>query len=60
MFEFVSKENTMTAKGYQLKLTFQDIYCNVKGMFVVEGLIDRWIGWMVRVEFCLWRGLLGC
>jgi transposase len=48
LFRSVSKENTKTAKVYQLKLTFQDIYRNVRGRFVAKGLIDRWIGWVVR------------
>lgn len=48
VFESVSKENTMTAKAYQLKLTFQDIYRNVRGRFVAKGLIDKWMGWAVR------------
>ena len=44
----VTKENTKTAKVYQMKLTFQDIYRNAKCRAVAEELINKWLNWAVR------------
>ena len=44
----LSKENLKTAKAYQMKLTFQDIYHNVYDPEVAEGTIKKWLSWAVR------------
>ena len=44
----IAKENTKTAKLYQMKLTFQDIYRNAKCRKVAETLLEKWINWAVR------------
>ena len=44
----LSKENLKTAKSYQMKLTFQDIYANVFDPETAEGAIKKWLSWAVR------------
>lgn len=41
-------ENLKTAKVYQMKLTFQDIYRNVKEPKAAEEAIKKWLSWAVR------------
>lgn len=41
-------ENLKTAKVYQMKLTFQDIYRNIKEPAVAEAAIRKWLSWAVR------------
>jgi len=44
----LSKENLRTAKVYQMKLTFQDIYSNIEDAATAEAAIRKWISWAVR------------
>lgn len=44
----LSKENLRTAKVYQMKLTFQDIYSNIEDAATAEAAIKKWISWAVR------------
>jgi transposase len=41
-------ENLKTAKVYQMKLTFQDIYRNIREPEVAEAAIKKWLSWAVR------------
>jgi transposase len=41
-------ENLRTAKVYQMKLTFQDIYRHVKEPEAAEASIKKWLSWAVR------------
>lgn len=41
-------ENLKTAKVYQMKLTFQDIYRNIRESQVAEEAIKKWLSWAVR------------
>jgi transposase len=41
-------ENLKTAKVYQMKLTFQDIYRTVREPEVAEEAIKKWLSWAVR------------
>jgi len=41
-------ENLKTAKVYQMKLTFQDIYRNISEPQVAEVAIKKWLSWAVR------------
>ena len=41
-------ENTKTAKVYQMKLTFQDIYRSIKEPKAAEEAINKWLSWAVR------------
>jgi transposase len=41
-------ENLKTAKVYQMKLTFQDIYRNVIEPEAAEAAIKKWLSWAVR------------
>lgn len=41
-------ENTKTAKVYQMKLTFQDIYRNIKEKYAAESAIKKWLSWAYR------------
>jgi transposase len=41
-------ENLKTAKVYQMKLTFQDIYRHVKEPAAAEAAIKKWLSWAVR------------
>lgn len=41
-------ENLKTAKVYQMKLTFQDIYRNIKDPIAAEAAIKKWLAWAVR------------
>jgi transposase len=41
-------ENLKTAKVYQMKLTFQDIYRNVREPEAAEAAIKKWLSWAVR------------
>jgi transposase len=44
----ISKENTKTAKVYQMKLTFQDIYRNIYETAAADAAIRKWLSWAVR------------
>jgi len=44
----LSKENLKTAKAYQMKLTFQDIYRDAKTQDEARLLIDKWLSWADR------------
>ena len=46
--ETLSFENLKTAKVYQMKLTFQDIYNNIREPIAAEAAIKKWLGWAVR------------
>lgn len=41
-------ENLKTAKVYQMKLTFQDIYRNIKEPKAAMEAIKKWLSWAVR------------
>ena len=41
-------ENLKTAKVYQMKLTFQDIYRNINEPHIAEEAIEKWLSWAVR------------
>jgi len=41
-------ENLKTAKVYQMKLTFQDIYRHIKEPKAAEEAIKKWLSWAVR------------
>jgi transposase len=41
-------ENLKTAKVYQMKLTFQDIYRNIRETEAAEVAIKKWLSWAVR------------
>jgi len=41
-------ENLKTAKVYQMKLTFQDIYRNIREPEAAEAAIKKWLSWAVR------------
>jgi transposase len=41
-------ENLKTAKVYQMKLTFQDIYRNIKDPIAASAAIKKWLAWAVR------------
>jgi len=41
-------ENLKTAKVYQMKLTFQDIYRNIRDPEEAEKAIKKWLSWAVR------------
>ena len=41
-------ENLKTAKVYQMKLTFQDIYRNIREPLIAEEAINKWLSWAVR------------
>jgi transposase len=41
-------ENLKTAKVYQMKLTFQDIYRSVREPKAAEAAIRKWLSWAVR------------
>ena len=41
-------ENLKTAKVYQMKLTFQDIYRSVREPEAAEAAIKKWLSWAVR------------
>ena len=41
-------ENLKTAKVYQMKLTFQDIYRSIKEPKAAEEAIKKWLSWAVR------------
>ena len=41
-------ENLKTAKVYQMKLTFQDIYRTIKEPKAAEEAIKKWLSWAVR------------
>jgi len=44
----LSRENIKTAKVYQMKLTFQDIYKNIQEPEAAEVAIKKWMSWAVR------------
>jgi transposase len=44
----LSRENTKTAKVYQMKLTFQDIYRTVDDVTTADMAIKKWLSWAVR------------
>jgi transposase len=41
-------ENLKTAKVYQMKLTFQDIYRNIREPQAAQEAIKKWLSWAVR------------
>ena len=41
-------ENLKTAKVYQMKLTFQDIYRNIREPIAAAAAIKKWLAWAVR------------
>lgn len=41
-------ENLKTAKVYQMKLTFQDIYRTIRDPIAAEDAIKKWLSWAVR------------
>jgi transposase len=41
-------ENLKTARVYQMKLTFQDIYRNIREPKAAEAAIIKWLSWAVR------------
>jgi transposase len=46
--ETLRYENLKTAKVYQMKLTFQDIYKTIKEPEAAEEAIKKWLSWAVR------------
>ena len=46
--ETLRHENLKTAKVYQMKLTFQDIYRTVREPQAAEAAIKKWLSWAVR------------
>ena len=44
----LSRENTKTAKVYQMKLTFQDIYRTINDVDTADAAIKKWLSWAVR------------
>ena len=41
-------ENTKTARVYQMKLTFQDIYRNIPEPKAAKAALNKWLSWAVR------------
>lgn len=41
-------ENLRTAKVYQMKLTFQDIYRHIREPLIADRAIKKWLSWAVR------------
>jgi transposase len=48
LLETLRYENLRTAKVYQMKLTFQDIYRNIREAEAAEEAIKKWLSWAVR------------
>ena len=46
--ETLRYENLKTAKVYQMKLTFQDIYRTVREPEAAEAAVTKWLSWAVR------------
>jgi transposase len=46
--ETLRYENLKTAKVYQMKLTFQDIYRTISEPEAAEAAINKWLSWAVR------------
>ena len=46
--ETLRHENLKTAKVYQMKLTFQDIYRTIREPEAAEAAIKKWLSWAVR------------
>jgi transposase len=46
--ETLRHENLKTAKVCQMKLTFQDIYRNIREPDVAKKAIEKWLSWAVR------------
>jgi len=46
--ETLRHENLKTAKVYQMKLTFQDIYRTVSDPQAAEAAVKKWLSWAVR------------
>ena len=46
--ESLRHENLKTAKVYQMKLTFQDIYRNINEPEAAEAAIKKWLSWAIR------------
>ncbi len=42
------KRNSKTARAYQMKLTFQDVFENIKEPEMAETAIKKWLSWAVR------------
>jgi len=41
-------ENSKTARAYKMKLTFQDIYRNIRELKIAEVAINKWLSWASR------------
>jgi transposase len=48
LLKTLTKENTKTAKAYQMKLTFKDIYDNAINKEIAKMAIKKWLNWAVR------------
>jgi transposase len=48
LLETLRYENLKTAKVYQMKLTFQDIYRTIREPEAAEAAIKKWLAWAVR------------
>jgi transposase len=48
LLETLRYENLKTAKVYQMKLTFQDIYRSIREPEAAEAAIKKWLSWAVR------------
>ena len=48
LLETLRYENLKTAKVYQMKMTFQDIYRNIAEPEAAEEAIKKWLAWAVR------------
>lgn len=44
----LSSYNLKTAKAYKMKLTFQDIYREIRDPEVAEAAINKWLSWATR------------
>jgi transposase len=44
----LTKENLQTARAYQMKLTFFDIYKHINNKFNAKIAIQKWINWSMR------------
>ena len=44
----VTDSGSKTAKVYQMKLVFQDIYRDIKDLELAEEVIKKWLSWAVR------------
>jgi transposase len=51
LLETLRFENLKTAKVYQMKMTFQDIYRCIREPEAAEEAIKKWLSWAVRSRF---------